>query len=216
MPTITAIEPQTNRRRVNIHLDGQFAFGLNRTVAARLMTGQELNGEMVDQLQLEDARERAYQQALLLLSYRSRSEMEIRQNLQKHDYPDQVISHVLARLREEGLANDDRFAQTWVENRGTFRPRSRRALMMELRRKGLDDNAIQIALRDVNEDALAYDAAIKRVRRFRTLDWMGFREKMSAHLSRRGFPYSVVMETVNRVWKEMHPEDHPIDDEGMT
>ena len=99
MPTITAIEPQTNRRRVNIHLDGQFAFGLNRTVAARLMTGQELNGEMVDQLQLEDARERAYQQALLLLSYRSRSEMEIRQNLQKHDYPDQVISHVLARLR---------------------------------------------------------------------------------------------------------------------
>jgi len=201
---------------VNIHLDGEFAFGLNRIVAARLTTGQEINNEMVDQLQLEDAREGAYQQALLLLSYRDRSELEIRQNLQKHEYPDPVIGHVLARLREEGMANDERFAQTWVENRGTFRPRSRRALRMELQRKGLDDDAIQTALREVNEDALAYDAAMKRARRFRTLDWTGFREKMSAHLARRGFPHSVVMDTVTRVWKETHTEGNPIDDEDMT
>ena len=63
---------------MNIYLDGEFAFGLARITAAWLKVGQELGDEKIDKLQAEDARERAYQQALLFLSYRARSEEEIR------------------------------------------------------------------------------------------------------------------------------------------
>ena len=93
---------------------------------------------------LEDARERAFQQAMLFLSYRARSESEIRQNLRKHEIPEPVIEHTLERLRQDGLANDNQFARAWVENRSTFRPRSRRMMAMELRQKGLDDEAVSI------------------------------------------------------------------------
>src|SRR5512138_919880 len=147
MKKITAIEVQKRTpNRVNIHLDGEFAFGLARIVAAWLRVGQELSEEKIEQLQAEEARERAYQQAMLFLSYRARSESEIRQNLRKHEIPEAVIEQTLERLKQDGLANDHQFARSWVENRSTFRPRSRRMMAMELRHKGLDEEAVTSAV----------------------------------------------------------------------
>ena len=148
----------------------------------------------------------AYQQAMLFLSYRARSEKEIRQNLRKHEMPEGVIDETIERLRKAGLANDNEFAQAWVENRSNFRPRSRRALAMELRQKGLDDETIHAVTSGVDEDALAYEAAQKKVGRFKSLEWNDFRKKLSDFLARRGFPYSVVAPVVTKVWSEIHPE----------
>lgn len=205
MKTITAIEVQKkNPNRVNIYLDGEFAFGLSRIVAAWLKTGQRLEDGKIAQLQADETREQAYQQAMLYLSYRARSEAEIRQNLRKHEIPEAIIEETLERLRQGRLANDDEFARAWVENRSTFRPRSRRALALELRQKGLSDDATQSALAGIDEEALAYEAACKRVARLDGLDWTQFRKKLSEFLARRGFPYTVIAPTVSRIWNETH------------
>ena len=216
MAKITAIVSQKgDPNRVNIHLDGEYAFGLAQVVAAWLKVGQELGEERIASLQAEDARERAYQQALLFLSYRSRSESEIRQNLRKHDLPEEVIQYTLERLRENRLADDNQFARAWVENRNTFRPRSRRALAVELRQKGLSDEAAQSALAAVNDEVLAYEAGLKKMHRLRDLEWNEFRRKLSEFLARRGFPYSVIAPVVSRLWNESHSEPHTSDDEEM-
>ncbi len=91
-----------------------------------------------------------------------------------------------------------------MENRSTFRPRSRRALAVELRQKGIPDDAVQAALTDVDEEALAYEAGLKRARRLEALEWNEFRTKLSEFLARRGFPYSVVAPVVSRLWTETH------------
>ncbi len=216
MPKITALQPQKrDPQRVNIHLDGEYACGLARIVAAWLKVGQELSDEKIASLQAEDARERAYQQALLFLSYRARSESEIRQNLRKHEIPEEVIEQTLERLRENRLADDDKFARAWVENRNTFRPRSRRALSVELRQKGLSDEAAQSALAGLDEEALAYEAGLKKARRLQVLEWNEFRKKLSEFLARRGFPYSVIAPTVSRIWNETHAEQNTIDNEEI-
>lgn len=216
MSKITALQPQKrDPQRVNIHLDGEYAFSLARIVAAWLKVGQELSEEKIASLQAEDARERAYQQALLFLSYRARSESEIRQNLRKHEIPEEVIEQTLERLRENQLANDEKFARAWVENRNTFRPRSRRALTVELRQKGLSDEAAQSALAGLDEEALAYEAGLKKARRLEVLEWNEFRKKLSEFLARRGFPYSVIAPVVSRIWNETHTEKHTIDNEEI-
>ncbi|NOT04512.1 MAG: RecX family transcriptional regulator [Anaerolineales bacterium] len=208
MKKITAISVQKkNPNRVNIHLDGEYAFGVARITAAWLKIGEELSDEKIAQLLAEDAREWAYQQALLFLSYRARSEKEIRQNLRKHEMPEEVIEETIERLRKAGLANDNEFAQAWVENRSTFRPRSRRALAMELRQKGLDDETVHSAVSGVDEEALAYEAAQKRLGRLTGLEWNEFRKKLSEFLARRGFPYSVIAPIVTRLWSETHTDD---------
>lgn len=209
MKKITAIEIQKRSpSRVNIHLDGEFAFGLASIVAAWLRVGQELDEGRIEQLQAEDARERALQQAMLFLSYRARSESEIRKNLQKHEISEAVIEQTLEKLRNEGFANDGQFARAWVENRSAFRPRSRRMLALELRQKGLDDESMRTALQSVDDEALAYEAAQKRAARYKNLEWKDFRKKLSNFLARRGFSYSVTAPVVARIWNETHARDN--------
>ncbi|NOH01857.1 MAG: RecX family transcriptional regulator [Chloroflexi bacterium] len=217
MKKITAIEAQKkNPNRVNIHLEGEFAFALARITAAWLKVGDLLSDEKIAKLQQEDARERAYQQAMLFLSYRARSEKELRQNLLKHEYPEDAIETTLQRLRESGLANDNEFARAWVENRNTFRPRSRRALTMELRQKGLDAETVHAAVSAVDESALAYETAQKRAARLTGLEWSEFRRKLSEYLARRGFPYSVIAPVVTQIWNETHTEEIHYEDEDST
>ena len=217
MKKITALTAQKrNPNRVNIYIDWEYAFSLARIVAAWLKTGQELDDEKINRLQSEDARERAVQQALLFLSYRSRSESEIRQNLRKHEIPDEIIEQTLQRLRQEGLANDDQFAQAWVENRSTFRPRSRRMMAMELRQKGVTDESVSTALEAVDDEELAYGAAQKRVNRLKDLEWIDFRKKLSEFLARRGFSYSVIAPIVTRIWNEVHTDEHHFEEEDTT
>ena len=214
MKKITALEVQRNNpNRVNVHLDGEFAFGLARIVAAWLRVGQQISEEKIKQLIAEDARERAYQQSMLFLSYRARSESEIRRNLRKHEIPEEVIEQTLERLRQDGLANDDQFAQAWVENRATFRPRSRRMMAMELKQKGLADEAIQSAIQNVDDEASAYEAAKKRAARFKGLEWTDFRKKLSEFLARRGYSYAVIAPVVTRIWNETHADTHQFEEE---
>jgi regulatory protein len=207
MKKITAIKVQRNRpSRVNIYLDGEFAFGLARITAAWLKNGDALSDEKIARLIEEDAREWAYQQALLLLRSRARSENEIRQNLKKHGVSPEVITATLERLRQTGLVNDDDFARAWVENRSVFRPRSGKAMAAELRQKGLDERVIQESLSGVDEESLAYCAASKRAARLKGLTWEEFRAKLGGFLLRRGFSYSVAASTVARMWKETRAE----------
>ncbi len=211
MPKITAIEPQKrNPQRVNIYLDGEFAFGLTRLIAAWLKVGDELSAEKIATLQEADTREQALQYALRLLSYRARTQAELRQRMQQHGWSEAIIEDTLERLRQNGLLDDANFAHAWVENRQTFRPRSARLLRQELRRKGLDEHVIQEALDEVDEEAAAYAAARPRARRLRSLDSRSFRQKLIAYLTRRGFSYEIANTVVRRLWEELQNENRDI------
>ncbi len=199
---------------MNIYLDGDFAFGLSAIVAAWLKVGQELNNEKIASLQTNEAGEVAYQKALHFLSYRPRSSAEVRQNLTKRGISDADAEETIARLQQNGLVNDQDFARAWIENRNTFNPRSRAALRMELRRKGLSDEIVQVALEEnVNEEALALEAARKYSRRLAGLDWTGFRQKLGGFLARRGFSYEISSPIVSEVWKELQTADNGINPE---
>jgi len=200
---ITALKVQKrNSDRISLYLDDEYAFGLFRKVAAWLEVGQELNEEKIRQLNQAEANEKAYQRALNFLSYRVRTESEIRRNLNKHDTPEDVIEEVLERLRRNKLVNDFDFANTWVENRSEFRPRGRRALQSELRQKGVDQEIIEEVLQNLNEDDLAYRAAKKNVRKYQRFEQPEFRKKLLGFLARRGFNYAIAAPVVEQIWAE--------------
>ena len=202
---ITAIiQQKRNRERVNIYLDEEYAFGLARIVAAWLQVGQYLSEEKIRLLQAEDAREIAYLKALKFIDYRERSEAEIRNHLKIRDITNGVIDDVIDRLHRSDLVDDRRFANNWVENRVEFRPRGRRALVYELRQKGISEEIIQESLEQINDEELAYQAAIKQAKKYHSLEWDDYRKKMLGFLSRRGFPYEISSPTLTRVWDELH------------
>lgn len=206
MGKITALKVQKrNPNRVNVYLDNEFAFGLDRIVAAWLHLGQELSTEKINSLQAQDAGEVAYQQALHFISFRPRSEVEVRRKLLEKGAESEVIESVLARLRGAHLVGDEQFARKWIDNRSTFRPRSHRMLRYELHQKGVSEGFIQQALAEAdNEPDLAYQAGRKYARRLEELDWEQFRKRLSGFLSRRGFSYGITAPVVRQIWDEIH------------
>lgn len=204
---VTALRIQArSKNRVNVYLDGHFAFGLAKIVAARLAIGQELDEAEVARLRGVDDVEMAYERALKFLAPRPRSEAELRRRLQTQKTPAAMVDAVVERLRRAGLLDDQAFANYWVENRSTFRPRSKRVLKGELRLKGLPDEAMQAALTATDDAGAAYTVAQQRARRLGGLEYQDFRRKLGDFLARRGFDYDTIEPVVERVWKERTAE----------
>jgi len=203
---ITGIKVQKrNPERVNIYLDGEYAFGLSRIVAAWLHTGQRLGEEKINDLCNEDGFEVAYQRALMLINHRQRTSYEIRQKLNEKGFSASQIDETLIKLERAGLVEDGKYAQLWVENRNSFHPRSQRLMRFELLRKGVAAEAIEKALAGSAEDAeLATQAAMQQIRKYTDLNWEDFRKKLSAFLLRRGFSYGTVVPVVRSVWESVN------------
>ncbi len=203
MNTITAIEDQKERKdRVNVFLGGSFAFSLEREVVQEqgLHMGQSLSALQIDELVRADLFGKCLEAALRLLSYRPRSEAEIRQRLDRR-FEKGTIDRVLLHLRERRIVDDAAFARFWTENRESFSPRSKRLLKMELRRKGIDSEVVDEVLGGIDDEESAYRAAQRKGHKLGK-DYEIFRQKLGAFLGRRGFSYDVINRTIERLWQE--------------
>jgi regulatory protein len=205
--TITAIEQQVRRKdRVSIFLDGQFTVGVHAEVAAALFlgVGQRISEERLKEIVRAETLAKARDRAFLLLSYRPRTEKEVRDRLARAEYDEDIIEEVIAKLYELDFLNDKAFAERFVENRMAARPVGRRALTWELRKKGLDAETVADAAASVDDETEregALAAARSRAGRLAGLDRREARRKLTAFLQRRGFTW----DTIHGVLDEILP-----------
>jgi len=205
MPTVTALEKQPRRRdRFNLFVDGEFALAVHGDLAreAALAPGRQLKCEDLQALAGRETFQSALDAAYRFLSYRARSESEVRSRLRRRKVDDTTIGVVIAKLRDQRLIDDEAFAHQWTENRLTHSPRSGRMVQWELRRKGVTQEVAEVAAAEVDDDDAAYRAASRRISRLRTADYDTFQKRLGDFLLRRGFGYSVTRRTVDRLWAE--------------
>ena len=211
---VTALEVQKkDKERVNVFIEGQFAFGLSILEAAHLQKGQYLSQAEIDHLKAKDDATRAFNRALRYLAPRPRSCDEIRQQLKKKETDSTIIDEVLERLKNLNYVNDHEFARYWIRNRGEFNPRGTRALRYELRQKGVDNLIIDEVLADLEPLELAKRAAEKKLRSLRGKDNQTIRTKLGGFLARRGFEYSIVRDVLDDLVQEDEPDDMEIYEE---
>jgi regulatory protein len=206
--TITELKfQQRNKERVNIYLDGEYAFGLDAVEAARLHTGQVLSEAEIAELKAQDERNRAFDRAVQFLSYRPRSRVEVERYLRGKSIDEVVRDDVIARLERAKYLDDEAFARFWLENRERFRPRGERALRYELRQKGVSDEIIAHVLSDLDDEASAWRAVEGRLSRWASLPGDEFRQKVVGYLSRRGFDYNTISLTLEKVGQVLDIKD---------
>ena len=206
--TITALKLQSrSKNRINVYLDEQFAFGLSKALANELAVGKWLSDQEIQKLLRLETEHKLYQKALRLIALRPRSEAELRKAFQKKNKSLTTQDSVLKKLSEVGLLDDRSFAENWVENRLTFRPRGKRALRSELFQKGISTEIIEETLDQVDEEQAAWSAAEKGARRYQSLEYQEFKQKLFGYLSRRGFSYNMIHEVIDRVWNERTGRD---------
>ncbi|QNG19118.1 recombination regulator RecX [Rhodococcus triatomae] len=143
---------------------------------------------------------------LRLLADRARSRGELADRLRRREFAPDVVDRVLDRLTEVGLIDDADFAREWVRSRHTYSGKGKRALAVELRRKGIgpDDAAQALDLIDREDERARAGELVDRKLRSVSLD---DREKATRRLvgmlARRGFPpgmcYEVVKERIGEI-----------------
>ena len=153
---------------------------------------------MTDSKSWQDCLDAAYH----YLSYRPRSEGEIRQWLRKRGFPHELAEKTIVKLREQNLTDDVAFAQFWKDNRLSFRPKSKRLIKKELRDKRIATEIAELVTRDIDDEEIAYKLGSGRLPVLAHLDYPHFYRRLSNYLAYRGFSYEVIKRTASRLWQE--------------
>jgi len=152
----------------------------------------------------EERRHRTFQRAIKLLAARSRSVAELRELLQQSSgVTVKVVDEVLARLREYGYLDDERFAFGYaslkLRQKPLGRQRLKRDLVMKKVDKGVIDEALDMVFAEVSEEE-QIDRAIEKRTRIRGRPKNRLQAKsLFDHLMRQGFPYELVADKVRAV-----------------
>lgn len=204
MPEITALTPSSRRKgRIHVHVDGRFMASIDAmTIALHgLQVGQRLEDAALSALEREAVLTRMVDRCLRFLSYRQRSEAELRAYLRRQEATAEQADAVLAELRRQNLVDDEAFAQFWRESRDRFAPRGEGMLRSELRAKGVAAEIVAGIVPDAEEEIdLARRAGERHVRSLRASPWPEFRTRMLSYLQRRGFRYEVANRTTRELW----------------
>ncbi|MGB3713679.1 MAG: RecX family transcriptional regulator [Candidatus Promineifilaceae bacterium] len=201
METITDLQPQKrNKDRLNVFIDGEYAFSVNTKLGSSLKVGQNLTTDEVNKIKGIDTFDKAKQMSFRYLSYRPRSTVEVRNYLNGKGFDPMVIDRVVDQLINRDYLDDVEFTRYWIEQRQAHRPRGVLALRNELLKKGVPPTLIDAAVDEVDEKDAALRAIERKTGRWAKLPKQQFRRKISGFLERRGFSYAIIYEVAETAW----------------
>lgn len=150
------------------------------------------------------AESQAREICLRLLSSAPRTRAQLADALRRREIDDDTAAAVLGRFDEVGLIDDAAFAAAWVESRHAGRGLARRALAVELRRRGVDEDTVQEAVADVDssdEEAMARRLVRRKLHATRGKDTATRVRRLMGVLARKGYSsalaYRVVREALD-------------------
>jgi regulatory protein len=201
VPIITAIKPQRNKKRVNIYLDGKFGFGidLENFLKLGLKDNQELTEEEVEEIVKKNEFQKIYDKLVRFATLRPRSQKEVDDWLKRKKVHQSLHQELFNRLKRLELLDDEKFAKWWIEQRTLFRPKGKKAIHFELRKKGLEERLIKKILSKVkiDEEKIALELLEKKEYRWKNLTNLEKRKRMSEFLARRGFAWQTIKRVID-------------------
>lgn len=201
METFTVTSVEENRTHVIIYVDGSEFLRLKKKDFALmpLAEGDEIDKEeYVDRLSMLQSKP-AYEAALTLLTARDMTAQNLYQALVRRGIVAPVAQSTCQRLIENGLINDERYANRYVELRQN-QPIGKYAMKQKLRAKGIDEQTAVDALENIDDDSqltAAKQLAAKLARKYeKETDSYKRKSKLSQAVARRGFSWDIVREAV--------------------
>lgn len=147
--------------------------------------------------------------ALRFLSFRPRSEKEIRDYLKvknqksKIKIDDKIIDSIVEKLKEQKFINDEEFAKWWIEQRTLIKPRAWRIIKFELKNKGISEEVIEsLEFRVQNDGEIAIKLAGKKISRYKNLPKQEVYQKLGRYLSSKGFNWEIIKKSIDEVYSK--------------
>lgn len=195
---ITAIKQQVKRAdRYSIYVDGKYSFSLgeNELLRLGLHSGQEITEQELAAYRDESDYGKLFDKTLNLLSFRLRSEWELRDYLKRKKAEPEIIEKILNKLSINGYVDDEQFARRWVENRRLLKTTSRRRIAQELKQKRISNDIIDKVLAEDKEETDEREVLRELVdkKKHRYPD----QTKLMQYLARQGYSYEDIKAVLN-------------------
>lgn len=163
-----------------------------------------------------DTEEELYDVALRALMRRAHSAQEMKEKLARRSDNELLVRVVMARLKESGQLDDERYAQQFARNRTQSRKQGRFRIQRELRARGVSDGVISAAL----EESAAQTDPAKVVRQRIVRKLKSHRGEIDdkkiasiyGSLLRAGFPSDLIRRELKRATSEEVPEVEPTEE----
>ena len=154
----------------------------------------------------EQIRSRTFQRAAKLLAAKPRAIAELRERLlERQGVTDELVDEVIARLKEYGYLDDERYALSYASLKVKQRPIGRRRLQQDLKMKqvpgAVADAALNLVYAETSEAELIDRAIEKRIRLRGQPKTRLEAKSLFDHLLRQGFAFELVSEKVRRIAK---------------
>ena len=158
---------------------------------------------------MDDEFAKFYNKALRFLSYRSRSEKEVVDNLKKKSFgrgsgpSEATIELIIKKLKDYKFLDDLEFAKMWVAERSLLKLKPLRVIKFELKQKGITEEIIEQVLSDSKEEEKDLEKAKKiidkKISKYKGLEKQKIREKLGRFLASRGFDYDTIKKAIDGV-----------------
>ncbi|HEX8286658.1 MAG TPA: RecX family transcriptional regulator [Pyrinomonadaceae bacterium] len=173
---------------------------------------EESENEPREIVDVEKARRRTFDRAVNLLTYKPRSENELRQRLLEKNWTNaEIVESVLAKLKEYNYLNDEHFAKEFAASRLRQKPIGKRVLKQKLALKKLDketvDAALEKAFEETPEEEVIERAIEKRLRLKGKPETREDSKKFYDYLLRQGFSYDLVSSKMREIAAGNFDED---------
>ncbi len=197
MAEITSIEPQVkDKNRCSVYVDGVFYCGIKLEVAIkyRLKAGMHIEKQKLDEIQLETEKSQALDKAMTHLSASMKTVKQMRDFLAKKGYTEAVINYVLERLEYHKFVDDYAYCRAYVQS---VSGKGKRALGVDLIKRGADKNAIGSALDEIEESGEEASLILEKYLRGKSVDrqtlYKGFKYLLS-----KGYGYDTAKTALER------------------
>ncbi|MEU2672059.1 recombination regulator RecX [Streptomyces sp. NPDC007164] len=195
--------------------DAGFGEGAGRRARSRTRSSGSPSSSRAEKGEPRDPVEQARNICLRLLTGTPRTRKQLADVLRKREIPEEAAEEVLSRFEDVGLIDDAAFADAWVESRHHGRGLARRALVRELRTKGVDSAVIDEAVGQLDseqEEATARELVARKLRSTRGLDRDKRLRRLAGMLARKGYGEGMALRVVRQALEEEGEDTEGLDE----
>lgn len=128
--------------------------------------------------------------ALYHLSFKARTEKEVREYLKKYDIDKNIVSQVIANLKEDKWINDGQYAYAIINANQLSGDKGPYVLTQKLAQKGISKSTIEEILNDFDFSEVAQRVANKLLKKYEgKLPARALQDKIIQNLTNKGFSY---------------------------
>ena len=188
---ITKLEKK--KRLYLMELDGQQTSYITEDTIVRFMLSKDKVVSNEELTEIQGFAQFSYGKNLALyhLSFKARTEKEVREYLKKYDLDEKITSQVIANLKEDNWINDRQYAYSIINANQLSGDKGPYVLAQKLSQKGIAKATIEDVLKDFDFSEVAQRVAEKLLKKYTgKLPARALQDKIIQNLTNKGFSYS--------------------------